>query len=753
MNKRKEAKKFRIRITLPLAVVLLIGVTVLVIALMNYANTVRSLRQMAYRQMSQITEHTLEKTLNHLQKAEKIVALNRSICSPEIFEIDFSQQIEERHKIRRLNSLLHLFYEETRIYGHLAMVYMGDERGSFWMLRRMPDGAVATKNIIRTGVSPECEDRIKRAREQMAGGGNREEAAKLISGCIQTSWLYRDRQGQITGRETDPSETYDPRIRPWYIAAKSTGDLSWTDVYVFYSGKKPGITASVPVFSGDRFLGALGVDIELEQISQFLKGLRIGKTGRAFILNGRGNIVAFPDPSELNTTDRASGQVRINNIRTVKDRAAATSFEQLEPSAAKGGDAPVTLKEKRLFSFDNEGQRFVAMYTPFPLESKLNWLVGVIVPEDDFLGEAKRTNIFVLLISLASMCLAIGLGMMMSQRITAPLTKLSDETARIKEFELDGEMDIRSRFLEIERMADSFEGMKSGLRSFRKFVPADLVRYLIRSGREAELGAENRELTILFSDIAGFTTISETLRPRELVEQLGEYLEEMSGIIDGHGGTVDKYIGDAIMAFWNAPQDVPDHILKGCFATLDCLKRLSGMQERWRSRGLPPFHARFGLHTGSALVGNMGSRSRLNYTAIGDSVNLASRLEGVGKYYGVSCIVSEAVFNPVRDRVVARRLDRIAVKGKREGVFIYELIAYRGEVDAARERFIGRYEEALEAYLARRWVEAETLFDEADRMAGPEGDPCSHLIRERCAVYREAPPPDSWDGIHRLDSK
>src|SRR6185437_1039257 len=182
----------------------------------------------------------------------------------------------------------------------------------------------------------------------------------------------------------------------------------------------------------------------------------------------------------------------------------------------------------------------------------------------------------------------------------------------------------------------------SGLRSFGAYVPRDLVRAVLASGERAELGGKTKELTIFFSDLAGFTTLSETLAPEALVELLGGYFDEMTRVIQSHGGTIDKFIGDAIMAFWNAPGDEPDHAARACQAALDCQAKLDAM--RRADARLAGLQARIGLATGSVLVGNIGASDRMNYTVMGDTVNLASRLEGLNKAYGTPIMIAETTF-------------------------------------------------------------------------------------------------------------
>jgi adenylate cyclase len=245
--------------------------------------------------------------------------------------------------------------------------------------------------------------------------------------------------------------------------------------------------------------------------------------------------------------------------------------------------------------------------------------------------------------------------------------------------------------------------------------------------------------------------VAESLPPEQLVESLGEYLEEMARPIAASGGTVDKYIGDAIMAFWGAPRPDADHALHACEAALENRDRLDALNARWQAAGRPRFDARVALHTGEVVVGNVGSGARLNYTIIGDAVNLASRLEGLNKRYGTGLIISETTWARVSHVMVARPLDKVSVKGKEASVVIYELIGRRRDVSAVRREVAERHARAFTLYLERKWSEAISLL--RARLAEHPGDEPSKLLLERCKRWAATPPPSDWDGTERMTTK
>jgi adenylate cyclase len=288
--------------------------------------------------------------------------------------------------------------------------------------------------------------------------------------------------------------------------------------------------------------------------------------------------------------------------------------------------------------------------------------------------------------------------------------------------------------------------------SFSRFLAPAIVDEVLGREGSLQLGGEKRELTALFADIRGFTTISERLDPPRLLELLNQYLTPMTDIIvSRHQGTLDKYMGDAIMAFWGAPQPQPDHALRACRAALDMLDDLERLRRGWHQAGLPDIDIGIGLNTGAMSVGFVGSQDRFyNYTILGDAVNLASRLEGANKFYGTRIIIGPNTYDQVRERVVARQLDLVRVKGKLEPVRIYELLGL-GPASAADAAFLEAFGWGHGAWLAQRWEEAMVHFREADRLRG--GDECSRLYLARCERMRREPPGPDWDGAYTMESK
>lgn len=286
--------------------------------------------------------------------------------------------------------------------------------------------------------------------------------------------------------------------------------------------------------------------------------------------------------------------------------------------------------------------------------------------------------------------------------------------------------------------------------AFQYYLTASVITEMLKDPTKLKLGGDKKELTVLFSDIRGFTTISEKLTPEELVHLLNEYLTAMTDIVFKYDGLLDKYMGDAIMAVYGAPLDQPDHALRACRTALEMMQTLKKLQGKWSSEGKPVLNIGIGLNTGNMVVGNMGSQMRFDYTVMGDSVNLGSRLEGTNKEYGTNIIISEFTYAIVKDKLYCRELDAVRVKGKKLPVKIYELLCEVSEAEVFRP-FVEHFESGLELYKKAAWDDAIAAFQNV--LALKPGDAASELFITRCRDLKETPPSQPWDGVFTMTRK
>jgi adenylate cyclase len=523
---------------------------------------------------------------------------------------------------------------------------------------------------------------------------------------------------------------YKVTDQEWYRSSIAGDTPQWFDVSNHPNGVHPAIAYAGPIDVYQQRQGVLAVIIEHTRLSRFLSELSVGKTGAAFILGPGGSTIAVPDPDadELKAQNPA-GQPLLE----------VAQLAVREPDHAQSASHMREAREVVL------GESYAVTLTPLAFPG---WTLATVIPEKEFLGPVQETTRR-LLIGLAALVVAAGLLSAWLARtiIGSPLAKVAAELRHVERFELDRVRRHPSRLVEIENLSGAIADMANGLAAFRKYLPGDIVKMLTSEGVEARPGGSIRPMTVLFADIAGFTGLSERLGDR-IVPLLGKYFDCMSREIHANAGTIDKFIGDAVMAFWGAPAPNPDHALGACRAALACQRalRMSGLTD---DNGRP-LGVRIGINSGSVLVGNIGSEVRLNYTVIGDAVNVASRLEGVNKQYGTQIIIGEETRRLAGDRIRVRELDRLAVYGRAAGLQIYELLGIAQD-GMPQPSWVSLYETGLEAYRARNFTAAMGFFQMV--LVAREGDRPSLVMIERCRRFLDAPPQDDWEATTAMETK
>ncbi len=684
-------------VNLVTAFVVVLAASMWSVVYFNYRNNARVVLRLADDLMTRVSETVLERTRAYLQPAAVLVELSGNLAQRGAIPVEPTDEFE-RYAL-----------EALRAYPQVSQFYFGDEQGNYLMPTRQPDGTIATKIIDRR------------------------------AGRHSILWKYRDASLRVVRTESASDDPYDPRTRPWYIAAKQAGGLFWTDVYVFYTGQQPGITCTFPFTAGNgKARGVFGADIPLGDISRFLQTLTIGKSGIALVADKHGEVVAYPDLSRTVTRDgEAWRAARLEELGAPSVAAAFT--EHRRTGAAKG-------------FVEVGGERYIYSIRDLSGVFHRDWQIAVIVPENELVGALKDANRVALWIGLAVLATAIAIATLLARSISRPIRLLAEQADRVREFHLLGPLNLRSSIKEIQLMSRSFAAMETGLLAFRKYVPAELVRQLIHTGEEARLGGQRRALTLFFSDIEGFTALSEQMKPEELMVHLSEYLDEVVKVILAQHGTIDKYIGDSVMAFWGAPLPDARQAQHACEAALRCQERIAELNDQWRRAGKSPMPTRIGIHSGETIVGNMGSSERLNYTAMGDSVNLASRLEGANKYFGTGVLVSQATRDLAADDFLFRPIAFVAVQGKSEAIAVYELAGRKSDPpDTATEAFCREFAEGVDAYRRRAWSDALAIFERL-RALRP-GDAPTQRYFERSAAYATQPPSADWSPVEQLVAK
>ncbi|MCC7049115.1 MAG: hypothetical protein IT562_20545 [Alphaproteobacteria bacterium] len=532
-----------------------------------------------------------------------------------------------------------------------------------------------------------------------------------------------------TQTKTKDSDYYSP-ARQWYHRAIANPQKHvWTDVYIFSANGKPGINTSIALDVEGQRVGVVSIAIELDRISRYLRELTIARRGEAFIVSQKGEMIAFRDVGEVSKV--VDGDDRDGStLKQLKDSHHPALVVAREAMAAAGVKLESIDGPRRLaYMRPGSGERYFVTVTP---ANRLDWLIATVIPESDFLAGVDRNLDQIAYTVLGVVLFIMALSMVVARVLfLTPLSRMIEQTRLIERFDLNAVRPIDTRIKEIASLSGALVQTSRGLAAFRKYIATDLVRDLLAKGVGARLGGERRTLTILFMDLAGFTTLTERMGHR-LLPYLSAYLSGMTRTIMENRGTIDKFIGDAVMAFWGAPAWNENHAVDACRSALECVAVMNALREKWRAEGRPDMYARIGVNTGRVVVGNIGSDERLDYTVIGDPVNLASRLEGMNKVYGTSIIIGHNTYEEAKYDIVVRRLDAVQVKGREEPVFVYELLDMADpEKDIVRPEWVQVYESALDAYADRDWTRARDLFRRADELR-PGGDPPAALFVARC---------------------
>ncbi len=531
---------------------------------------------------------------------------------------------------------------------------------------------------------------------------------------------------------------YDPRERPWYRVAVAAPGPTWTPIYTDTGTGTLAITASRALRDevGD-VVGVIATDLLLGPLSDLLKGADAREHGLALIVDDAGALVASSSGGvPVRATD--DGAERLQADRS-PDPVVAAVGRALAVSDAEGISRVTTAS----------GEEHYLHVARFEDDFGLSWRVAVTVPRAALMAHVDENLRSTLLVGMVATLLASLLGAFLTRRVTHPLILVSDQMKDVAVLRFEGEETKPSWLTEIAHIQLAMDSMRLGLRAFERYVPADLVRELMRTGREATLGLEEREISMFFCDLEGFTSITEILEPMQLAELMESYLGEMSAIVLSERGTLDKYIGDAIMAFWNAPEALVDHPERAAQAALSCQRRLGELRQDYAAKGLPQLRMRVGLHVGDGLVGNLGSARRMDYTVIGDMVNLTSRLESLCRVYGAEILITEDLADRISHRFVVRRVDRVMMKGRAGATEVFELLSETFD-DPLRDR-VSRYEEALAAYRSQRFQEA---VEQLQRLCSDHpGDRPAAVLRDRCQAYLAAPPGPDWDGVFEQRTK
>ncbi len=518
-------------------------------------------------------------------------------------------------------------------------------------------------------------------------------------------------------------------------------DLSYSqlDDLLLEKDRRVVLTALRGIEDGQQhLLGVLKVGLLEREMRARVKTARVNRGDpedpyRIFIADEAGRLITGLEAEDVLVDDNDDLRIKATalspEVKAALEQAALTEVSEEKPEA--------------MGVFTLDGKRFHVSYRL--IKDTWGWRLGIVGPEDYYLKTLKDQQRAMLLGMLAAFALLFIGGVVAVRVMRRALSQIQHETKGMSSFNFAA-APVRSPFADIRETLFSLEQAKTAVRAMGKYVPLALVRELFEDNREPALGGKLHEVTIFFSDIEGFTTRAEEEPPGVVAQWLGQYLEVMTTAVHAEEGTVDKFIGDAVMALWNAPKANVDHALQACRAALRCQAETKKLYASPAWGGRAPLVTRIGLHVGSVMVGHFGAPDRLSFTAIGDSVNLASRLEGLNKQYGTTLLVSEEVQRRAKHEFAFRRLDLVAVKGKSQAIGVYELLGPLVDAGIFTPE-VQRYEQALTLYVAGDFAKARALL-----LQNPE-DPPSRVLAARCSELERDPPAAPWAGISFAQSK
>ena len=594
------------------------------------------------QQMREMSQRLIEGYRNTLQGGTEAVALASTLpllTSPPPQDITAKQQF---------------FLEVLRNVPNATSIYSGYPDGSYLQVIN-----TARRDVRQTLTAP---DGTAFAIRTIAG--------RQSADAISTLRFLDSQARPIGGRDVEYA-SFDPRQRPWYQSVVQDGVPVSVGPYIAGTLKVPTLTIAAPMRDDGQVV--VGINIHLQTISRLLDAREISPRARAYIIDAGDGLVAHSDPAIMNKIidlwSRTSGSLEAtaNSFDTSLETVARL---RRDPAFANGGLARIDL----------DGESQLVQIAPVGVSGLFKGsAVAIVVPMEDLVAEAHRLLLHNLLIASAFVVAGVAASVLLSRMVSRSLYRLADEARRIGDLDV-GEKAVSHSFIsEINTLAGALAASRHAIGQFALYVPREVVRRIVSPEGRAVVKAQRQDVTVLFTDIRDFTTISEQHSPEDVVDTLSAYFEILNTIAERHGGTVVQYLGDSIFVMWNAPVPDASHAENGCRCALAMTAAVDGLNEANAKNGRPALFTRFGLHTGPAVVGSFGAISRQQYTAMGDTINVASRLEGLNKEFGTSILVSAAIHDAIADRFALRPLGLVQLKGRAGKVDLWELIGESGD--------------------------------------------------------------------------
>ncbi|WP_425665625.1 adenylate/guanylate cyclase domain-containing protein [Sinorhizobium fredii] len=588
------------------------------------------------KQMRQMSLHLVEGYKNTLHGGYEAVAVASTL--PQLTSRP-PQDLEEKRAF---------FLEVLRNVPNATSIYAGYPDGSYLQVIN------AANPHVRAALS--APDGTAFATRTIA----QRETADVIS-----TMVFLDAKAGLLGERKFEYATFDPRQRPWYRSVAGHGEPISVGPYLTGTLKVPTLTVAVPMKDDDQVV--VGINIHLETVSRLLDARQISPRARSYILDERDGLVAHSDPAMMGRIlgtwlgRRGADAVVDNSL----DQSVETVVRLRHDSTHASGE---------IARFDLDGETYLAQIAPVTFSGLFKGSsAAIVVPLQDLVSQANRQLMRNLTIAGAFVIAGLGVSFLLSRLISRSLYHLAGEARRIGDLDFAGKTASHSWISEINTLAGALAASRHAIAQFALYVPREVVRRIVDPA-DTSTKAARQDVTVLFTDIRDFTTIAEQHPPEDVVDILSAYFELLNQIAERHGGTVVQYLGDSVFVMWNAPIPDADHVEHGCCCALAMKTAVDGLNEKSRSNGRPELITRFGLHSGQAVVGSFGAIARQQYTAMGDTINVASRLVGLNKEFGTAILTSAAIHHRVQDLFVFRLIGPVKVKGRAGTVEIWELL-------------------------------------------------------------------------------